>query len=171
MMDVLRAVRALDLPDWWIAAGFVRGKVWDELHGFHHRTKLNDVDVVYFDPANVDERCEEEVEEKLNALLPGVPWSVKNHARMHRRKGVPLYRSTTDAIARWVETPTCIGVRIEQDDSLVLTAPLGIADLVGLRLRPNPDCPNNPRAYLERIEEKKWNVHWPKLMIEYPQDT
>ena len=32
-MEQLRAVRSLDLPDWCIAAGFVRNRVWDHLHG------------------------------------------------------------------------------------------------------------------------------------------
>ena len=32
-MEQLRAVRELALPDWCIAAGFVRNRVWDHLHG------------------------------------------------------------------------------------------------------------------------------------------
>src|SRR5712664_2713902 len=32
-MEQLRSVRTLDLPDWCIAAGFVRNRVWDHLHG------------------------------------------------------------------------------------------------------------------------------------------
>lgn len=32
-MRALRAVRTLDLPDWLIAAGFVRNLVWDNLFG------------------------------------------------------------------------------------------------------------------------------------------
>ena len=34
MMDLLRAVEALNLPDGWIGAGFVRNPVWDALRGF-----------------------------------------------------------------------------------------------------------------------------------------
>jgi len=29
MMDVLRAAEKLQLPDWWIGAGFLRNKIWD----------------------------------------------------------------------------------------------------------------------------------------------
>ena len=32
-MEQLRAARTLALPDWCIAAGFVRNRVWDALHG------------------------------------------------------------------------------------------------------------------------------------------
>lgn len=48
-MECLQAVRALNLPDWFIAAGFVRNAIWDHLHSLP-MTPLNDVDVVYFDP-------------------------------------------------------------------------------------------------------------------------
>lgn len=27
MMDILRAVKSLHLPDWWVCAGFVRSKI------------------------------------------------------------------------------------------------------------------------------------------------
>ena len=50
MMDVLRVVRQHQLPDSWVGAGFVRRKVWDNLHGFEEPTPLNDIDVLFFNP-------------------------------------------------------------------------------------------------------------------------
>ena len=50
MIETLAAVRDLALPDGWIAAGFVRNRIWDHLHGYAEPTPLNDIDVVYFDP-------------------------------------------------------------------------------------------------------------------------
>ncbi len=32
MMKVLTAAASLDLPDWWVCAGFVRSKIWDTMH-------------------------------------------------------------------------------------------------------------------------------------------
>lgn len=55
MMEVLKAAKILNLPDWWICAGFVRSKIWDKLHNFSHRTNTLDVDVIYFDDTNIDE--------------------------------------------------------------------------------------------------------------------
>ncbi len=49
MMDVLKYAKSLNLPDWWICAGFVRSKIWDTVHGFKEKTSLPDVDVIYFD--------------------------------------------------------------------------------------------------------------------------
>jgi len=58
MMEIIKAASKLNLPDWWICAGFVRSKIWDTLHGFEKRTNTPDVDVIYFDDKNVDEKTE-----------------------------------------------------------------------------------------------------------------
>lgn len=58
MMKIIHTAGLLDLPDWWICAGFVRSKIWDTLHGFKERTVTPDVDVIYFDPAKIDEDYE-----------------------------------------------------------------------------------------------------------------
>ena len=47
-MRCLRALRALDLPQGYIGAGFVRNAIWDELHARATPTPLNDIDVIYF---------------------------------------------------------------------------------------------------------------------------
>ena len=41
IMDILKTVRTLNLPDWYIAAGVIRNTVWDVLHGYKTRTSLN----------------------------------------------------------------------------------------------------------------------------------
>lgn len=42
MMDILQIVAALNLPDWWISAGFIKNKIWDVLHDYKTRTEYND---------------------------------------------------------------------------------------------------------------------------------
>ncbi len=49
MINVLQLAKSLELPDWWICAGFVRSKIWDTLHNYEIRTTIPDVDVIYFD--------------------------------------------------------------------------------------------------------------------------
>lgn len=34
MLRILKIVQSLNLPDWWICAGFIRNKIWDVLHGY-----------------------------------------------------------------------------------------------------------------------------------------
>jgi hypothetical protein len=83
---LLSQVESLDLPDGWIGAGFIRNAVWDVLHGYPiDASRLNDVDVIYFDPADAGEDRDAVLERKLKASAPDVPWQVRNQARMHRR--------------------------------------------------------------------------------------
>ena len=55
MMEIIKAASTLNLPDWWICAGFIRSKIWDTLHGFNDRTETPDVDVIYFDKSIINE--------------------------------------------------------------------------------------------------------------------
>lgn len=98
MIDILRAVKTLNLPDWWVCAGFVRSIIWDILHDFNERTTISDIDVIYFNPNNVHELEEKKFEDQLKSLLPHIPWSVKNQARMHVLSYMPPYSSSVDAI-------------------------------------------------------------------------
>lgn len=74
----METVSTLQLPDCWVCAGFVRSKVWDVLHAYTSRTPLPDIDVIYYDPVDVDETIEKALDEKLQELRPGLPWSTKN---------------------------------------------------------------------------------------------
>jgi uncharacterized protein len=162
-MKQLRAVRALDLPDWCIAAGFVRNRVWDHLHGIAPPRPPADIDVLYFDATDLSKERETEYERRLDALLPGVPWQVRNQARMHIRKNLPQHRSTADAMIYWLETVTAVGVRLEADDKLTVVAPLGTDDLLGLCCRPTPFGRTQRDEYEARVTNKRWRELWPKV--------
>src|SRR3982750_1792949 len=97
-MKQLRAARTLALPDWCIAAGFVRNRVWDHLHGVVPARLPVDIDVIYFDAADVSREREAEFERRLDVLLPGLPWQVRNQARMHVWKDLPQHRDTADSM-------------------------------------------------------------------------
>ncbi|NBD24117.1 nucleotidyltransferase family protein [Paenibacillus glycinis] len=165
-MKVLRAARQLDLPDWWVCAGFVRSMVWDHLHGFAERTPLADVDVVYFDAGCLDEDMEKESEQCLSGLMPGVPWSVKNQARMHVVNDNPPYASSVDAISKFPETATALGLSLGAGDEVILAAPWGIEDVVSMTVRPTPLFGSRPElaAYCEaRVARKNWQAIWHKV--------
>jgi hypothetical protein len=163
-MRLLRAVEALALPDAWIGAGFVRNAVWDHLHDLPSVTGDMDVDVVYFDRADADRSRDDRLEATLRAALPGVPWSVKNQARMHLRNGDRPYRDTADAIAHWPERCTAVAARSVRGRVEVL-APHGIDDLVDLVVRPTAAFADRPSVVLERIRAKRWVERWPRLRI------
>ncbi len=168
MMAVLTTVRDLDLPDSWIGAGFVRGKVWDRLHGYDQATPLNDIDVLYFQPSDQSDASERAIGAQLQSVMPKEPWSAKNQARMHRRNGDAPYADTTDAIRHWLETPTCVAVQLRTNGELQLTAPFGVDDLLGLIIRPTPAGRHRAADYRARLESKAWLRNWPKTQAIWP---
>ncbi len=168
MMAALAAVARLGLPDAWIGAGFPRGAVWDRLHGYAARTPLDDIDVIYFDPEARGPAAEAALERRLGEDLPGLPWSVKNQARMHLRNGDAPYRSSADALAHWLETPTAVALRLNDGGDLELLAPLGTEDLLALVVRPTPHARAHAHrlaAYRERLTRKNWSAKWPRLRV------
>lgn len=173
MLNILQTAKKLQLPDWWIGAGFVRGKVWDHLHGYKNKTPLPDIDVIYFD---VDDFTKEEMrqettksetnfEELLRNHIPDIQWSVTNQARMHVFHNHLPYKNSEEALSRWVETATCIGARLDENNQVILIAPHGIDDLVNLVLRPTPGVYDDTKRFYERISKKDWLNKWPKLQI------
>ncbi|MEV4482380.1 nucleotidyltransferase family protein [Micromonospora coxensis] len=165
-MDVLRATATLGLPDWWIGAGFVRNRVWDAISDLPVAPE-RDVDVAYFDPDRPDPGEEARAEARAVAALPGVPWEIRNQARMHLRNGDEPYTSALDAISRWPETATCVAVTL-RGDAVHLMACHGLADLVGMVVRPSPAFADAAgRATVRRrVEVKGWRDRWAGLRLE-----
>ena len=165
ILRLLAAVEALAMEDCWIGAGVIRNAVWNHLHGFAiDEVPGGDVDVVYCNASDRSRASDLALEGRLRAKLLDVPWSVHNQARMHVANGDPPYRDVADAMRCWPETATAIAARKRGGDVEVL-APFGIADLVGLVVRPTPTFARKLSAYRDRISKKNWSQRWPRLKI------
>lgn len=162
---VLEAVRRQHLPDWAVGAGFIRSAVWDVLHSHAEPTLLADVDVLFFDKSDLSRQRETKIEAALGEALPNVPWSAKNQARMHLRNGDAPYADTADALRFWLETPTAVAMRIGDDGAVTLLAPFGVEDLVGMVCRPTPQGRRRSAEYQQRMREKDWAAHWPRVRV------
>lgn len=91
-----------------------------------------------------------------------MPWSVRNRARMHARNGHPPYTDTADAVWHWTETATAVAActragRIEP------LAPHGLADPLGLVVRPGPAYAHRPEEVWRRVRDKGRVRRWPGL--------
>jgi uncharacterized protein len=174
MMDIIRSASRLNLNDWCVCAGFVRSKIWDSINGKTVRTELSDIDVVYFDIENTDERMEKEFEIALGNVHPGLPWSVKNQARMHKINEILPYISTEDAISKFPETATALGVTIDEAGNLKLIAPHGIQDALNMIIRPTPfftESKSLMKIFEKRLESKNWPSIWPGIKIAEKEDV
>lgn len=164
IISMLEAVQKLNLTDSWIAAGVIRNKVWDLLHGI--KTLFNDVDIIYYDQTNLSLENEKKYESELRKILPDKPWSVKNQARMHLKSGFNAFDSSYDGVAHFPETPTAIAVRMIHDGIEVM-APYGLTDLFELKVKPTMYYKKDSehyRVYLNRIKQKNWQSIWKKYL-------
>ena len=159
--QILEAAAQFNLPDWCLAAGFVRNLVWDKLHQYDRNTPLTDIDLIYFNPEDVTETADKNIEKQLYNLLPA-PWSVKNQARMHLKHSHDPYQNIEDAMRYWVEIETAVGVRLI-DNNLYLIAPYGTTSLLSGELTFN--TLSNINVFKHRIEQKQWLIHWPQLEV------
>ncbi|PDY74707.1 nucleotidyltransferase family protein [Bacillus cereus] len=172
MMNVLQMAKSLELPDWWICAGVVRSKIWDTLHDYEAKTAMPDVDVIYYDSLHQDEIYEQSLETKLMNIDATIPWSVKNQARMHVVNNMPPYSSSVNAISKFPETATALGVTLDELNNVILTAPCGIEDVLSLQVKPTAlflESKERLHMYKNRVIKKNWQSKWPNITITYPE--
>ncbi|MDO9518722.1 MAG: nucleotidyltransferase family protein [Pseudohongiella sp.] len=162
-MQALAAAASLNLPDWCLAAGLVRNLVWDKTHGYRTLTGLNDIDFIYFDPADDSEVRDYDLE-KILASVVDLPWSVKNQARMHKRNHDNPYRSTLDAMSYWPEVETAVGAALNSFGDVILISPFGFESLFNRTVTINAKRPK-PLVFNERMINKRWLKTWPKLVV------
>jgi hypothetical protein len=148
----------------------VRTAIWDRLHGYVGPPQLADVDLAFFDPDDFSRERELDIERHLQATLPSLPWDPKNQARVHlwypRRFGyeVPPLTASADGVATWPETATAVGLGLTHDDRLIVEAPLGLGDLLGMVHRRNPRRVS-VEEYRRRLASKRIAERWPRATV------
>ena len=169
-MEALLAVRKLQLSSWCIGAGAVRNLVWDALHQVASPSALADVDVAYYDRTNLAAERDAELQGILASYLPSVPWEVTNQAGVHQwfeahfGHAVEPLRSLEEAVASWPEYATSVGISIQSNGSLRVTAPHGLQDLFALVVRRNPTRVS-VETYRQRVAQKRYAERWPKVKV------
>ena len=162
-MEVLYLAAELRLPDWCLAAGFVRNLAWDKMHNFSSATPLNDIDLIYFDPKDIGKARDRVIEDKLSGISD-FPWSVKNQARMHERNLDKPYTSASNAMSYWIEVETAVGARVDDNGEVTIVAPFGVEPLFNYSITLNNKRPK-PVDFRKRIAEKRWLEIWQKLTV------
>lgn len=164
-MAILTAVHSIKSEELWIAGGFVRNLVWDNMHNYVLPTELGDIDIFYFNKSELSKEQDIEIEKKLLDILPNVNWSVKNQARMHIHNNDMPYLNLPDALSRFPETASAIAVRLRYDKVEVL-APTGLVDLFELKVKPTTFAIQNEKTlenFKLRYRIKLWSEKWPLL--------
>ena len=166
MMAILSVIRDLELKDSWLAAGLVRNFIWNLLSDkspFDHET---DVDVIFFDPA-ISYEDTLGIERKLKENFPQYQWELKNQVYMHLHSPhTAPYTSSREAMSKYPERCTAVGLRLNEDSTLELFAPYGLEDIMNFQVSPTPHFLENEermKLYQERLSKKNWQEKWKNL--------
>lgn len=169
LAPLLRGWDRIGLPDAWLVAGAIAQTVWNHAFGFSPAHGIADIDIVYFDAADLSQEAEAAQAARLRAAFPDLPAAidVKNEARVHlwyaAKFGYPIapYASARDAIATFPTTATAIGLQ-PFAGAWAWHAPYGFADLRACILRPNKT--QITRAIYE-AKVLRWRAAWPALKV------
>ena len=160
---------ALDLPDGWLVAGCLFQTVWNLRGGRPVQEGISDYDVFYFDPADLSEAAEREVQARVDAALAdlGVMVEAKNQARGHLwyqdffGHPYPALRDARDGIDRFLVRETCVGVR-RAPGGWDVHAPSGVEAIAAGTLSRNP---LTPHAALFDAKAASYRARWPWLRV------
>jgi hypothetical protein len=168
---VLERLPQLKLPDSWLVAGSLFQTVWNLRAGLPPAALIKDYDIFYFDPTDLSEAGELEIERKTRALFADLPIviEVKNQARVHMwyedwfGHSYSALKSSRDAIDRFLVTCTCVGLAPgEAGAPPELYAPNGVQELESGVLRPNPKC-DHPDLF--QAKAASYRERWPWLRL------
>ena len=168
IMTIMTIIRDLDLKDSWLAAGSVRNFIWNLLSDRPAFDRETDVDVIFFDP---DVSYEETlaIENKLRADFPQYQWELKNQVYMHQHSPhTAPYTSSRDAMSKYPERCTAVGLRLNEDSALELFTPYGLEDILNFQVRPTPHFLKNEdrmELYQTRLSNKNWQEKWKNLIF------
>lgn len=170
MMNTLKVLYQTD-KELYVGGGCIRDLVWDYLHEYKVPTPVDDIDVIYINSLSATKEHDKDIETRLKNVAANLKWSVKNQARMHLQNEDEAYSSLENAIVNWPEKATCIALRLNHDGKLDIIAPYGFDELFRLYVSPTPRFQEKMDKYHERLQQKKWDKTWPKLIIYKNQHT
>jgi len=157
----------IGLPDCWLTGSGIAQTVWNAAFGLPADHGKADIDLVYFDDADLSAAAEAAHEALLRAAFAGIglKLDLKNQARVHLwyadRFGfaIPPYRSAAQAIATFPTTAGAIGIR-PGGHGLEIVAPFGLTDLLKPIVRPNKTLITRD-VYETKL--RRWKSVWPLL--------
>ena len=167
---LLDRLPALDLPDWYLAAGCLFQSVWNGLTGKPSTYGISDYDVIYCDRSDLSWAAEDAVIKVCSQAFADIEAKVqvRNQARIHlwypQKHGIPCAPlcSSREGIDQFLNQSSCFGVRRDRDGRLDVYAPFGFQDLFAMVIRPNSQR-DLPGVYHEKAT--RWCQYWPGLTI------
>jgi hypothetical protein len=165
---LLAAMRTFEAPDLWLVSGVLFQTVWNALEGKPRGHAILDYDLFYFDP-DTSEEAEDRWIKRAAAHFAFADREIqlRNQARVHlwypKKFGTPYpqLHCSCDGIRQFLMPACMVGIR-PSDAGIEIVAPLGLDDIFGRLIRPNPLWQGPPRPrYLEKAA--RYMRDWPTV--------
>ena len=78
------------------------------------------------------------------------------------------YTSSRDAMSKYPERCTAVGLRLNEDSDLEFFTPYGVEDILNFQVRPTPHFLENEdrmQLYQIRLSKKNWQEKWKNLIF------
>lgn len=167
IQQILQILSGLGLNDSWLCAGTVRNFIWNLLSDKDGFDRETDIDIIFYDKAiSYEETCRIELD--LKKKYPQYKWEVKNQVYMHVHSPNTLpYTSSQDAMSKYPETCTAVGIRLSDNGELELFCPYGLDSIISFEINPTPHFladEERMELYHRRLAKKDWFQKWPQLI-------
>lgn len=170
LRDALLCARDLRLPQWSIVSGALYNSVWNHLTGKPSGYGIKDIDIFYFDAQDLSYEAEDRHIKQGDSVFAGymLPVEIRNQARVHLwfeqhfGQSYPPLQSSEEGIDRFATKTHAVGVRLEDDDRLVLYAPFGLNDIFSFRVTPNPIIDNRATHHIKGLRAQQ---NWPEVTV------
>lgn len=170
IQTILHILHTLNLNDIWLCAGTIRNFIWNILSGKLGFDSETDVDIIFYDEKMTWEESDI-IEEKLKNTYPTYKWELRNQVHMHTSNpNTQAYTSSCDAMSRYPETCTAIGLRLATENEPELFCPYGLESITSFEIRPTPHFladAERMETYRRRLAKKDWFQKWPQLRTFY----
>lgn len=144
--ETLASIRALSLPDWWVAGGAIRNTVWKHIYGDDCHLGIKDIDLIFFD-LKARKELEQSAKVRLESAHPQWKFDVKNQSSFGNWRPWPWqFTSAPDGIAHFLHTATAVGIKLDEQNQLVIAQPYGLHDLFSGIIKPTAYRQNNSDA-------------------------
>lgn len=172
LMDMLDYIATLKLPNYYIAAGSVFQTIWNKIDNKDLNYNIKDIDVIYYNDKDLSVTKDLEYYELINNYCKNKGYKyeidVSNEARMHIWKkekfgiDVEPYKSSEDAIDKWIATVHAIGITKDKDE-IKIYAPYGLSDIFSKTIRPIKHKYNTKDIYDKKANS--WDERFDNLTI------
>ena len=172
LMDMLDYISTLNLPNFYIAAGSVFQTIWNKIDNKDLNYNIKDIDVIYYNDKDLSVEKDLEYFEIINNYCKDKGYKyeidVSNEARMHIWKkekfkiDVKPYKSSEDAINKWIATVHAIGITKDKDE-IKIYAPYGLSDIFSKTIRPIKHEYNTKDIYDKKANS--WKERFDNLTI------